>query len=390
LTSALGERQNAEIAPIGLSRPGWVDRKVTVVRTYGNKSSGKSCVTIASIVSFVQSVEWVKVIYSPVAIYDAVFGQPASEPRRLYDNRDGHLPGSRCYVKVVREWPRFFRDVLKGEIYEAVLFLDEADTLSPGRAWQTELNELVSNICARASRHNIQIFMTLQRRTNVDINLRELTTEERRPPTGAGQGMFYPLTRDPSKNLAYAYRQVSPEEYTEDNQTFYYEWEYVEMPLTWGTAWTYYDRSEQPEYRARLSLSPELSEELTGFCVGKLLRDANPFTGKVSGFRNLTEREMNYFVRNAARKDDWFLTPPQLDGLTYSVHSAYQKVVSEFGADLMNGLSVLVGFCRNGHIRVFRRRSSRAQCDKSGCRLPIEFWKTFSSDRPQRNDLGVA
>ena len=374
----LGPDAHGRESSSDLSVPSWADRKVTVVRTFGNKSSGKSCITIADIIRFVQSADWVEIIYSPVAIYDAVFGQAAPEPRHLYDNRDGHLPGSRCYVKVVKEWPRLFRDILSGNVHDAVLFLDEADTLAPGRGWESELNELISNICARASRHNIQIFMTLQRRVNVDINLRELTTEERRP-LYEGPGTFFPLARDPSLNLAYATRSAFPEEGADENETpLKLEWDYVHLPIKWGDAWTYYDRQEQPEYRARLSLSPELSEELTGICVAKLLSEDTPLAMKVSGFRTLTERELNYFVRNTVRNDNWYLTPPQLDGLTYSTHSAYQKIVSDFGSRLANGVSVLLGICRNGHLRVFRRRTSRAQCDKRGCRLPVEFWKTFS------------
>lgn len=358
----------------------WVDHKVSVVRTYGKKSSGKSCITIADIIRFAQSTTWVEVIYSPVAIYEAVFGSPANEPKHLYDNRDGHLPGSHCYVKVVKEWPRLFRDILNGSVHNAVLFLDEADTLTPSRGWESQLNELISNICARASRHNIQIFMTLQRRSNVDINLRELTTEERRP-LYEGSGANFPLSRDPLQNLAYAVRSV-PEEGTDENlNSVSLEWEYVYLPVKWGDAWTYYNRDEQPAYNAQSRLSPELSEELTGICIAKLLSENNPFTTRVSGFRNLMEREVNYFVRNAIRRDNWYLTPPQLDGLTYSTHSAYQKIVSDFGSSLANGASILLGFCRNGHLRVFRKKISRAQCDRKGCRLSIEFWKTFSLEK---------
>ncbi len=364
--------------------PAWLDRGYRPELVYGDTGSGKSASTIIRIFQFLLANPNIATIYSPVPIYEGDFRKgPASEPRRLFDNSDGHLLDyPRAKVVVVESWVRFLHDFKMGKIKDAVLFLDEASRIAAARNYNTALNQLFSEVVESAARYNVKVFLTEQRLRNVDIDMRAIITDVYRPTFGVGN--VFPTFRNPDSKVELVYKKFDwgqlerwPERRGSDGENYDADEEIVgelrELPVLWKDAWTYYSREIPPNYHSGLTAGEEtFSQMLEEGLFEHITSEDHPYSREVSRKKPLSWQALEKIAGFWTNKEFWVLDRNQMQSLVYILMTRYQMFCRS-----KTTFEYQVGICPNGHERRFRKGIPKGliQCNEPLCRRIISLDK---------------
>jgi len=361
----------------------WIDRHCFIEFVWGNTAAGKSGSTVAKIYRFLRDNNWVRVAYSPIFLADGdPFQGPPTNPRRIFDNSDGHIPGyAKCKVVLVDSWPRLFRDLVLGKIKDCVLFLDEISLLARNRDWKSQLNELIGRIGQWSARFNVKIFATEQRKRNFDVNLRAITFAVSHPLRGPGNVWITKYNREdeitlmpdavdlenwPAEGGALNSRQAEREDSRFSDEA-------ERLGLTWGRIWDYYNRGERPNYEVLTLSLDDVSAIMEGDDANQGMMDfffsgEHPFLGKIVSEERFNVSEGFEIADYFLKREKWFLSSEQTRFLAFNLLTRWeQKRVRE------KQFETLLGFCANDHMRRFRRGlpPPPLQCTVPGCRLRV-------------------
>jgi len=342
------------------------------ISIYGQTNSGKSSLGILWIFYLLHLNPWIEAIYSPIGIYDGnPFRGPAFQPRRLFDNTDGHIPElARAKLVPIESWRQLYRGVMTHQFRRGIIFGDEISRIASHRAWKTQMSKMIVQVSQNASRNDSPLILTEQLsggfdklfRVNIPIALNPLNSPQL---TGAS----------PDDNIRFSHKRTINADFEGLNTPLHNEevsqfgilsegMDLRNFPCSWKTIWTYYTRAEAPRYYTQ--------QPLEGTELSDMLYSPKGF---VSWISNGSLVDLDYYSKGIlkapksaiideaeewSKREFWALTDDDRDTLVYEYRKAESKI-----AEGREG-KVKCGNC--GYFQVVRGKSrSKPKIECSNC-----------------------